>query len=161
MKMYLHKTTFIAFFALFCLFSLKTKASYYHTTAEKDPHFFFVENKNQWDNHILYRAELPNTRLYLEKDRFTYLLLNDDDMTHIHDCHHNPAACENEKMKVNAHAFQVIFEQANLKNKTQASCKAPHYRNYFIGNNEKKWASNVGLFQEVSYENIYDNIGVQ
>ena len=158
MKMYFHKTTFIAFFALFCLFSAKTNAKHSHKTVEKDPHFFFVENKNQWEDHILYRAELPNTRLYLEKDRFTYLLLNDDDMAHIHDCHHNPAACENESMKVNAHAFQVIFEQANLKNNTQASCKAAHYRNYFIGNDEKKWAGDVGLFQEVSYENMYDDI---
>ena len=123
MKIYHHQTFCFAFFALFfCIFT-KTKAAHSHTTAEKDPHFFFVENKNQWEDHILYRAEIANARLYLEKDRFTYLLLNDDDIAHIHDCHHQPAACQNEEFQVKAHAFQVIFEQANLKNKTQLASK--------------------------------------
>ena len=32
----------------------------------------FIENKNQWNKNVLYKAEINNLQLYIEKNCFTY-----------------------------------------------------------------------------------------
>ena len=38
------------------------------------------------------------------------------------------------------------------------SRKASHYENYFIGNDTSKWASKVGIYNELLYKEIYPKI---
>lgn len=48
----------------------------------------FQENKGQWDNEVLYRAQLPGGYLYLRKNGLTYNLLDPQDMAALEDYVH-------------------------------------------------------------------------
>jgi len=122
----------------------------------------FVENKGQWPAHIQYQAELPSTRLFLESNQLTYVLLKPEDVDRIHHLRHNPTASNTEEDKViNAHAFQIQISGAKANPIVESSCKAQAYRNYFIGKDATKWASKVGLFHQIDYRSVYEGIDMR
>src|ERR1043166_4607188 len=43
----------------------------------------------------------------------------------------------------------------------EGSDKREQYHNYFLGNDSKKWAGNVPLFENVHYKNLYPGISVK
>ncbi|MFH2141464.1 MAG: hypothetical protein ABIJ97_03510 [Bacteroidota bacterium] len=45
----------------------------------------FVENKNQWDNKVLFRADIPSGAMFMEKNCITFNMLRQAD---IHKCNH-------------------------------------------------------------------------
>lgn len=119
----------------------------------------FIENKGQWANNILYQATIPNGKLFLEKDGIMFLLYNPEDVSRNHDIHHglinNPTV---EDYLINCHAYKMFFKNGNPNVTTTTLDKKTDYVNYYIGNDHSKWASKVGKFGEIIYENIYPNI---
>ncbi len=113
----------------------------------------FTENKGQWDNRIIYHAEIPNGKLILEKDAFYFVLFSAEDLAHIH----HPG---NEKVTVHGHAFRQQFVGANTSATLQPANAFKDYANYYIGNNPRFWASGVKIFQQVNYTNVYDGINL-
>ena len=57
-----------------------------------------------------------------------------------------------------AHAFKVSFEGADVNPAISAQGKQIAYHNYFIGNDPSKWASNVRLYKQVTYKELYPAI---
>jgi gliding motility-associated-like protein len=53
------------------------------------------------------------------------------------------------------------FKGANEVKNILKSEKAPHYYNFFIGNDESKWASNVGAYGEFVLKELYDGIDIR
>ena len=112
----------------------------------------FTENKGQWEEPFLFKANLGNGALFVEKNSFTYNFYNSDNY-HFHNF--NPKE-KNENFK--SHAFRINFLAAN-KEVTIASKNAfPEYYNYFLGKDAKNWQSNVKAYQLIHYHNLYNNI---
>ena len=147
-------------FALFVLLVLPLKAQHQHQpnanneNVHNGNYLYFVENKNQWNDNIRYRAELNAGRLYLENNRLTYLLIDPQAIDAIHECHHTQI-CDPNEVTVKQHAFYVNFVGANNQPKMHGFCPSDAYRNYYIGNNESKWATNVKQFREITYQSMY------
>ncbi len=118
---------------------------------------YFTENKNQWAKNIRYRAALDAGHLFLEDDKFTYLLLDPTTGEQLHDCKHTKGCIVNDLL-FDAHAFEIVFTGANKNALKTGDCPSPSYRNYFIGNDQTKWASNVQSYKEVWYQELYDGI---
>lgn len=118
----------------------------------------FVENKGQWPNHITHQLEFNTARVFLEKNKLTYLLLSPEDITAVHEAkHHN----QEKQVTIHGHVFQVNFINTNPQPNIESSCKSTTYRNYFVGNDKEKWATNVGLFQQIDYRAIYEGIDMR
>jgi hypothetical protein len=66
----------------------------------------FIENKNQWDDKILYDAKIPGGDLFLEKNTFTYFVFSKDDLKKIHPMKEFP-------MVLHGHAWKENFSGAN------------------------------------------------
>ncbi len=115
----------------------------------------FIENKNQWDSHILFRADLHKATVFLEKSNFTILLEDPNNPTG-----KNPIIDKNRNKKYRYHAYKIYFEGGNSTS-IQGRFKEDTYENYFIGNNPEKWAARVPLFQEVYYQDLYPNIALK
>ena len=118
----------------------------------------FTENKGQWNQNILYRADLPHGALFLEKNAFTYNFLDENDIK-AQLAFKGPSKGAPIKPlpsnKVHAHAYQVEMLNS-LRNPVCHSDQAfPDYKNYYLGNDPKHWASKVHHYRSVSYENIY------
>ncbi|HRG38628.1 MAG TPA: hypothetical protein PK289_08860, partial [Bacteroidia bacterium] len=72
---------------------------------------------------------------------------------------HTPNSLVNPHMRY--HAFRVSFVNALAEVTTQSKQKCADFNNYFIGNDQSKWAGNVGNYKEVIYDNIYKGIKIQ
>lgn len=114
----------------------------------------FVENKGQWQKHILYRANLPNGAIFFENNRIVYNLVNNDDIKQSRR-HHNYHSSL--KSIIRFHAYSVTFVNAN-KTIPVASEAYSDYENYYIGNNPEYWASFVKRYKRLFWKNLYNGI---
>lgn len=117
----------------------------------------FQENKGQWRESVLFKANIPAGNMYLEKDAITYLFYNETDLDRLHHMHHQPNKNYTEHdFLLNMHAFRINLEKAEFTS-VKKHKKTQDYVNYYLGKDTSKWASNVNKYEEVVYENIYAN----
>ncbi len=121
----------------------------------------FKQNKGQWQNPILYKAEIKNGAIFFEKDVITFNLFDTRDIIRIKGDHHR---LEDYKptidYKLHFHAFKMKFEGALAQSTNKGSMPIGEYFNYFIGNDQSKWASRVQGFTQLNYRNLYNGIGM-
>lgn len=115
----------------------------------------FVENKGQWENKILFAADLPLGRVFLEQDRLTYVFC---DVADLHDRYFHRTENDPFPFPLDCHSFTVKFANANPAAFVQGDAAESWYHNYFIGNDPSKWASEVPVFEQVAYRDIYPGI---
>lgn len=139
----------------------------------------FIENKGQWNSDVKYRGDFGAGSFFLENKGFTVLLHNMDDMTKLSQMMHGgyshgngtgTAAAKNKplpgKPVSDAFTFHSFAYKVRFLGASATALKVPEkastsYNNYFIGNDPSKWASNVKIYQEVTYKNVYPNIDVR
>lgn len=121
----------------------------------------FKENKGQWNENALYKAQIPGGNLYLENNRLTYQFYNEKDMFRMDDVHHgfikNPT---HQDSTINLHAFQVNFINALTPNLYPQKVR-PDYENYFVSSNPSDWASHVKKYEKVNYQELYEGIDLK
>lgn len=115
----------------------------------------FIENKGQWEPHILYSAELPSGQVFLEADRLTF---NFCDYSQLHDRWFHRGENESKDFPIDCHAFVLSFPGSQLQPQLYPSHPEKYYHNYFVGNDPQQWASMVKVYEEVRYENIYPGV---
>ncbi|MDX5348909.1 MAG: PKD domain-containing protein [Hymenobacteraceae bacterium] len=111
----------------------------------------FIENKKQWPDKILFKSGIAGGNLFLEQDRFTFVF---QDVKKLGEIIHG----RSQDKEVKAHAYQVQFLGATMGMEVSKTGRSDTYHNYFIGSDPSKWASHVGLYQAVTYHNLYPNI---
>ncbi len=129
----------------------------------------FTENKNQWDKKVLYRAQLDGGVLFLEKNCFTYNFYDKETLrkNHIRKQKQESGDRNTEKNSVHIpdlirmHAFRMTFVNADKAVEVTEKNPTTDYCNFFIGNDQSKWAGNVKNYKEVNYQNIYAGIDLQ
>ena len=112
----------------------------------------FVANRGQWEKQVKYAVDIPDGRLYLENNCFTYSL-----RAHTPSC---PPANE-AATTVPGHAFRVTMVGAAANPAMMGEERQPAYHNYFLGNDPAKWAPAVPLFAAVRYHEAYPGIDVR
>ncbi|HEY9081887.1 MAG TPA: hypothetical protein VIN73_01025, partial [Vicingaceae bacterium] len=120
----------------------------------------FIENKGQWHKNVLLKSELNSGFVYLEKNRLTFDLY-DVAMIEKYAHHHNHYQLNEIPNKLNWHAYNVNFKDGNPNPTIIKSEKVFAYFNYFLGNDPKKWASNVKGYKKVTYQEVYKGIDFQ
>jgi gliding motility-associated-like protein len=129
--------------------------------AGKGDKLFFEQNKGQFHPNALYRAELHQAKLFVEKDGLTWLLTNANDLQAIHTCKHT-AGCNMRHIVLHQHALRMKFLGSNgINTQVVGKDKMATYRNYFRGNDPTKWVSNAPLFAELQYQQLYNGIDLR
>ena len=121
--------------------------------------FKLIENKGQWDELIAYKANLSIGALFLEKDALTFNLHEGDLYHRHHGCATGGNVCSHNGFE--GHAFRIEFMNASPEVGFTEEYELPFYHNYFIGNDESKWAGNVRLYNEVTYRDLYSDIDMK
>lgn len=149
-----------------------------HAVAQSGPSAFdFIENKGQWDSKVQLMGKVPGGTFFLHSDGFTIDLQHQDDMQRMVHRHHAHESIEGKSakggrkdgsvvvdaasMKVRSHNLRVVFEGSNPNPEIVREKPLKTFNNYFIGSDPKKWATNVQIFQAVTYKNVYPNIDVR
>lgn len=117
-------------------------------------HLLFEQNKGQIKNsEAHFRAKLSFGDVLMNKDAFSYYLHDLQGESHGHDLARLTS--------VSSHYYKMLFVGANSEVKIQSSYKKDHYINYFLGNDPGKWISEVPLFEELLYQDIYLGIDIK
>ena len=164
------KQTIILLYLLLCC-SFMEKGSVFALAEDKEiqhgdepahsgDYIYFTENKNQWEDHILFKADLPGAKLYMEKNQLTYHFMDAGDLEYMHQCKHTPD-CNLSGTIIQGHVFKVKFIGANKNTKVSGACTSPAYKNFYLGNKPSKWASKVSMYREVTYPNLYSGIDMR
>lgn len=111
-------------------------------------------NRGQWHENIRYKIELTNGQFLIENNTFTYHFHNVSELMHQHAGHENHETGELYKR----HAIRSTFLGSNPDHAALESKPSDFYRNYFIGNDQSKWKSDVYSCSEVSYPAFYEKI---
>ena len=110
----------------------------------------YVENKGQWDDDIVSRFYLINGTAWFYNDRVRISLLNEEDMHEKHEFSHDHPYEDN---IISGHTYEMVFS-VNGASSSELDKKHSDYINYFLGNDRSKWASRVGVHDELQYRNI-------
>lgn len=139
----------------------------------------FIENKGQWDSRVKYRGDLTTGAFFLESKGFMVDMHSATDLAQLSEQQHGyippatttgignsftkmmPPQPNYPSTTVHSHAYRVTFLSSNntidaVPDKVQSS-----YNNYFIGNDQSKWAANCKIYQAITYKNVYPNIDVR
>ena len=111
---------------------------------------FFIENKGQWNHTVRYLLQTNNYNAWITDFGIVY-----DYFEFFNDTVDNTVG---KKGDVIIMKFESSFSEKSIfETKDELITKY----NYFIGDDESKWAANVALFKEVTVKNIYDGIDVR
>lgn len=120
--------------------------------------FLFEENKGQYHPAVKFRCQLPTGYLYLEETGLTYLEVHQGDKAKLNKAFHDQVHGKTlPKTTVRGHTFKVKFNGASAGMSTGFSAKS-YYHNYYIGNDQSKWATGVKLYESILYHDLYPNI---
>lgn len=115
----------------------------------------FVPNEGQWKEPFLYKCTSPNADIYLEQGGITYTVGDKD----------NPAKIDQAKeggvttpQLLKFHTYKMKWIGANENANNIPSKKQTAYNNYYLGNDPARWKSNVGIYLNVDYKNLYPGI---
>jgi gliding motility-associated-like protein len=125
----------------------------------------FIENKGQWDNRVLYKAEVSGGAIFLRNGGFTILQHNPQDLLEVEEMvHHHggkTAGDLNTPITLRSHAWNVDFVGARQDMQIIPDKIIPTRNNYFIGNDPSKWGGDCRIFQAVTLKDVYPNIDVR
>ena len=115
---------------------------------------------------------MPNGAFFVERNGFTVLQHHPADLEELTARTHGHGHGENNKSNTAAratpvnkdftlrsHAYKVNFVNANSKSVSVIPDKAlATYNNYFLGNDPKRWQTNVPHYLRVKYEDLYPGV---
>ncbi|TAH42166.1 MAG: hypothetical protein EYC69_06425, partial [Bacteroidetes bacterium] len=133
-----------------------------------DKEIYFTQNQGQWPEHVLYKADFalgqalvtqkgmivgtfnPAALFAMEQQADSIELLLEDTSS-------APPA----RIAINGHGWLLNFVNASPSMRISSHSPYNDVRNYFLGRDEKSYASNVRSYKEIWYNDVYDNVDVR
>ena len=134
--------------------------------ANAEERIWIKPNKGQWHQNVKYLIKIPGGDMFLESNGFTYQFHNGNDLIHGHNHeghehdHGDHNDHDDDDTDLKAHVVKTKFLGANFHPTFTELKPSPHVENYFIGNDASKWVSNLKLFNQLNYNELYPGIGL-
>lgn len=149
------KTTFLLSF-LFCYsYFLSQEINFKH-----DIKYAFIENKGQWNPNVLFKSKFDGGNLWVQNKKFVFHF---QDFSALHKTHGNNQLRKGElnNLKNRQSIVHLNFKNSNNFRVTEKLNPSSNYYNYFIGNDESKWASSVRGYNQAYIKNIYNGVDLK
>lgn len=148
-KKYMKRNLFVAL-AVFVLSCTSTYSHNHKDTLGIGESFVFVQNKGQWHSNVEFRSSARDLVLWMEKDGY---------IVHLQDPR-NPTrkVLSGGNSKYRSHAYKVNFVGSSSAVNIVPQLPRQDYENYYYGNDPSKWASKCGIYEKLSYVNLYKNV---
>ncbi len=115
--------------------------------------WFLLENKGQWNESVLFRAEIPAGRFYIDHQGFTYQLYEGDKLAAMHS---DDAAFQFSDIGI--HTIKTRFVNALPPSKIHTSEPSDFHTNFFLGNDSSNWAGHVKSYSWMERQELYAGI---
>lgn len=114
-------------------------------------HGRFTENLGQWSSPELFRTTCGGATLFVERDRFTFLLEHPDNLEMKHRHGHNLSG------RYRTHAYQMLFVGGSADTLYGIE-QQEGYENFYLGRDASRWRSGVRSYGAVRYGGLYPGI---
>jgi Beta-propeller repeat len=123
----------------------------------------FEANRGQTDSQVKFLSRGSGYTLFLTRDEAVLALRGSDPRGGAAPAAHQPSAAGSEVQRsINESTTNALLRmklvKANPAAKVTGVDELPGKSNYFIGNDPKKWRSNVPAYEKVRYEGIYPGV---
>ena len=125
---------------------------------EHHPLAGFVPNYGQFHPQVKFKHVIPAGALFYTGSSLVYHLHDAQLLSDWHTGVRQPDTTQPVTMQYHAFAMQFIGGNATA---TRGNKKAPFYHNYYHGNNPKKHASRVPVYEEAVLQNLYPGIDLK
>ena len=113
-------------------------------------------NEGQWDSRVEYKVDLALGELLIEKDGFTFNLTDaKQKLGHNHEDGHED---HHHDEKFLSHVIKSKFIGSSWGGEVVESEKSSFYRNYFIGNDQSKWKTDLFSYRHLRFKEFYQGI---
>lgn len=123
--------------------------------AKKDVPGSFIENKGQWPNHVLYASDVKGGKIFVEHNSLKYHFF---DLSAIEQAHNEGKVFLPNDVRIKGHVYEVQFLGCNEVTSIKAFDRQQTYYNYFLGQDESKWAGNCHAFSKIERQDLYNGI---
>jgi hypothetical protein len=124
----------------------------------------FTENRGQWGDKTLFKAEDGGATFYFCRDEVAYLFVRDTDELEKSDfpeVHDIPDKFDKPRYKKESMVIKAQFIGANPDAEVIGENRLSHNCNYFHGNDPAKWATDVPNFSTIIYRDIWPGIDLR
>lgn len=140
---------------------------------QADHAYLFTENKGQWEPSVRYRADIPAGFFFLLNNGLHYAFYDQqraNELKHGRNFEPKEAVPQTARAEqaaapqahtLAAHGIRVHFVNANPEAQISGILPAGAPQNYFIGNDETRWATDVKSYAEVRYRELYPGINLR
>ena len=118
----------------------------------------FVQNMGQWPLPVHFAAHIHTGALFFSDNCFTVTQLKPEDLQAFHDAKHSGKPFPS--TFIDAAAYRVSFVESNPNAHIVGNQPYNYYHNYYLGNNPKKWATNVPIFARLLYQELYPGVNL-
>ncbi|MCC7332973.1 MAG: PKD domain-containing protein, partial [Flavobacteriales bacterium] len=133
-----------------------------HNNTESEYHF--TENKGQLDSRAKFHAKIHVGDIFFENNAITFDLFNAEDLDKAYKLRHSKRKKElapNQPLMLKKSAYRMNFLNSNPNVHISKNENIGYLKNYFIGNDPSKWASDVESFKKITYNEIYAGINAE
>ncbi len=139
------------FFFVFCL---KLQAQLATEILSKNKGQLLLENKGQWPEGVLFRSNMPGGKLWVQQHKLIFHLQDYSTMHKLHAMAEPNYKGQDVSQTLVHLNFRGSNEVINIEKKDPSSS----YFNFFKGNDQKKWTSEVHSYSEAILKNFYQGI---
>lgn len=114
------------------------------------PQLALIENKGQWPEGVFFQSRSQGQNVWVQQHGFLYDLR-----------YRLPHADFSQKIDTTLPSFQLVsayFLGSQEVQKVEKNQPTAHYFNYFLGNDQSKWATDVHGYGEVVLKDLYPNV---
>lgn len=158
------KDLFIALFALTFVFSCIPSKAYSEMDAaeqwENINDRFFIENKGQWPEEVLYLCRMGGLDAWITKYGINYTFYQLEKDATVGESDHY-ADEDSRDYRISGHRILVKLKNHNENIHHEGKLKKAGHYNYFIGNDRGQHAVNVALCKEVLLKEVYEGIDMR
>src|SRR3989344_1434603 len=146
------KAWFIACLLLFPLIGVSQEIDHAHSLFHG-----MTENKGQWDNQVLFQSRSQKHTIWVQQHGFIFDIR---DYSVLQKAHANP-----DNGLENTDYTQTIVAAHFVGSQTVTSIEkhkpGTHYYNYFLGNNQHKWATAAYSYNEAVLKDFYAGVDLK
>jgi len=123
---------------------------------------YFIPNEGQVDDRALFYAKTSRYTLWLTEEGLVFDSTRRIKKESTESIRQNPRGINNpEDVKYDRDVSRLVFLNANRNPEVVPMDDTEHRVNYFIGNDESKWRSDIQTSRAVLYKELYPNIDLK
>ncbi len=112
---------------------------------------WLIPNGGQWPNQVLAHTDMPGLRIFVERDRLTWVHIDRNAMA---EAHEHPGVYDS----LPVHSWQSIFEGSGFSGQPTYQNKGAHAVSYFLGNDPNKWVGALVPARSMTLSDFYPGI---